>query len=564
MISLRDLLKERSYDHLIEWLKFPPNSEALEPGASVDDREAAFEMARSVLRQVNEVLKAAIDVGDGGTFVDVTRSWRLAVRDDRTWGTNRYPPDADAAALLLEQDRLMLGLVMWAAHLVATAEPGDRQNALGEILRTATEWFTESGQLSAAFEATQQRDEPWTTWFLSELPPDDAHFIPTREELRRALLLVTLRLNPGTPAAVPVPDDTLRYQLADLERGLHGVRDQAARWAWAIGDAPAVSPGAVQSADDVPPPTEAHSPNPADEIRARVDRLLVLLRQAKERADDRYRAGLRQAPLDPAKLMQFRERVLSAHRDARIVAAILHRAGAVQRHASRVPDSALHAREWLPKDWFVPDSNVVGTDMAAGSLGRVARRHEFKELLTALGDHVPWLPSADIRKAVLEHVVSLRAVGARHVLVVTPLNWRLGRALTGRNIEGIPETHALVPAAFRREFEGLLDLDTPILDHPEVPKDRFFVIDLATAVGLEEWPSDEDSGVLYDLRVFDPESAAKLLEEQPGVRGKDQTDEEALRTVQEQVLLDLTLCWRIKGVDARGVKAFAVPRDLSD
>jgi hypothetical protein len=56
----------------------------------------------------------------------------------------------------------------------------------------------------------------------------------------------------------------------------------------------------------------------------------------------------------------------------------------------------------------------------------------------------------------------------------------------------------------------------------------------------------------------------KLLEEQPGVRAEDQTQEEAKRAIQERVLLDLTLCWRISGIDAGGVKAFAVAADLGD
>jgi hypothetical protein len=39
--------------------------------------------------------------------------------------------------------------------------------------------------------------------------------------------------------------------------------------------------------------------------------------------------------------------------------------------------------------------------------------------------------------------------------------------------------------------------------------------------------------------------------------------DEALTAIEERVLLDLTLCWRIIGIDAGAVKAFAVPADAS-
>jgi hypothetical protein len=143
-----------------------------------------------------------------------------------------------------------------------------------------------------------------------------------------------------------------------------------------------------------------------------------------------------------------------------------------------------------------------------------------------------------------------------------PLSWRLGRALAGPHLEGIPDDHPVVPLGRRSEFEGLLTADIPILDHPAVPHDRLYLIDLHAAVRLDEWHSDEDSGVRCELRVFDAESAEQLLRDEPGVRGDDKSDVETINAIQEGVLLEVDLRWRIVGVDASAVWTFAVPAEF--
>jgi hypothetical protein len=44
-------------------------------------------------------------------------------------------------------------------------------------------------------------------------------------------------------------------------------------------------------------------------------------------------------------------------------------------------------------------------------------------------------------------------------------------------------------------IRGLFDPRLPITDQPTVPGDRLYVVDLAAAVELRQWLSDDDSGV---------------------------------------------------------------------
>ncbi|HEX4345277.1 MAG TPA: hypothetical protein VHZ31_06915 [Solirubrobacteraceae bacterium] len=97
-----------------------------------------------------------------------------------------------------------------------------------------------------------------------------------------------------------------------------------------------------------------------------------------------------------------------------------------------------------------------------------------------------------------------------------------------------------------------------------MPKDRFWVLDLAQAIRFEEWPSDEDSGLRFELRSFDDElSAAAFLVDHPEAAASDKTGEEALLVIRDRVLISLRLCWRILSGEPQAARSVAIPRELA-
>ena len=564
MSSTRRLVAERSYTHLLEWLRLPPDWRALETGEGPEDRASAMQMARIVLQQLNQLLKVAIDVGDVATFVEVVRQWNLALRDNHLWGTDDYDPPSDSRALMLEQDRLMLGLVMWSAHLLAGASDLARTESLRQCLSRAMGWFGDSEQLRAAFDATEQNDEPWSTWFLGELPSDTAHFIPTRPELQRALLLTTLQMNLPSPLPLPIPDGLLRYSLAELQQTLELMGADLARWSTAVvGSGPEVTSAIQDEGQAVPPATGAEQNDVEVQLAQRVERLARRLPEAQKIAEERYREHIRASAPDRAKLEAFRTDVLTAQHEARLIARILKRVGASQLHADSEQPTPLHLTQWLPKEWFAHDSNFVSLGMPARDFGRTTQRQEFKQLVDAIGCHVPQRPPNDLRTALVARVEELRAAGSEHLLLLTPLNWTLNRELSISTVPGFQgQLPALIPPGDERSFEGMLDPATPILSSSEIPSTRVYLIDLPSSVQLEEWPAEDDSGVVYNMTTFERESAAAFLLDHPSVQADGETAQATLTTILERVLMDLKLCWRIVGIDSSGVASFAVPDDL--
>ena len=102
----------------------------------------------------------------------------------------------------------------------------------------------------------------------------------------------------------------------------------------------------------------------------------------------------------------------------------------------------------------------------------------------------------------------------------------------------------------------------PVIKFPMAPKDRLRVVDLAVAARYREWSSDEDSGIQFEFKSFDTETAEAMLAEHPEVRAKDVDDEEAIRILEERVLISLTLCWEISPGDPDGCISIVVPPDL--
>ena len=100
------------------------------------------------------------------------------------------------------------------------------------------------------------------------------------------------------------------------------------------------------------------------------------------------------------------------------------------------------------------------------------------------------------------------------------------------------------------------------MDAPVVPDDVLFVVDLAAAVEMREWTSDENSGIRYSLDLFDEDSARALLSREPQIRSSERSEQETIDFIQEHLLLKLRLCWRIERLNHSAARAISIPEVL--
>ena len=85
------------------------------------------------------------------------------------------------------------------------------------------------------------------------------------------------------------------------------------------------------------------------------------------------------------------------------------------------------------------------------------------------------------------------------------------------------------------------------------------MLDLKGTARLDEWPSDEASGIRFSLEAFDEDTARKLLADRPEVRDAKLSLADAVAELQEQLLLDLRICWWIVPVQAEAALAIQIP-----
>lgn len=529
---------------------------------AASDREItdAFELGRAQFAQLNSLLKRALDNQDREVFTETEREWGqifeheyLSEEDDPF---NDLSGESAAKSSVIHQlvryrEALWIGLAMWAAHLLEKRGGEQPDNMWVDAVRTLSQRFPSIERLLATYERASEGEEhelmPWSDWFLRELPQREAHFLPTQAELLfTTILLATMLVGPEPPALAPAP--WIRWRGDEVDGALRRLDEQAAIWSVLV---------------LVPTLDTGLRPPPPDSLQWWHDRVATaraMFTRLKEDTDADERSKLRIAPLDPQRVNTFRSNVLASTRRARLIRDIFRRQGSFE-HLDAPPDGhvALASRTWLQKSYFTGDSRVVGLEWAAGDLSRVTANAEIEALLKAL-DGLVRTGKGALLDTVKAAIRDLRHNGRRPSLIVIPIGWDLRRALE-LPLRGASVSDDLIPVGRNRDFEGVID-DVPVIDFPHVPKDKLWVVDLAMAATMREWPSDEDSGIRFDLRDFDEQRARALLAEHPEVREEGATEIEAVRSLQEKLLLTLTLCWEIVRCDADAAIQIAVPTEL--
>lgn len=398
-----------------------------------------------------------------------------------------------------------------------------------------------------ASEAEDEDRQPWGDWFLNELPTGEAHWIPTQAELLfTTVLLSTLLIGTEPPALAPQP--WIRWRGDEVDGALQRLEDGAAIWSVLV-PVPALDTGLASPDLDS-----------LDWWHRRVDVVRTMFSRLKDETEADELDRIRKAPLDPDRVGTFRGNLLTATRQARLVHDLFQVQATVEQLDSpperRVP---MVSRSWMPKSYFTPDSDVIGLDWVAGDLARVTVNSEIQALLATL-EGTSRAREGPLLESVKAAIRELSEDGLRPSLIVVPIGWDLRRALE------LPPRHAnisheLIPVARMRDFEGVID-DVPVIDFPHVPGDRLWVLDLAAAARMREWPSDEHSGITFELRDFNEQQAREMLNEHPDVRQEGQGDIDAIHSLQERLLLTLTICWDISKCQPDSAIQIAVPEDL--
>jgi hypothetical protein len=566
MNSAEELLLHRSWSYLLD---VGDDLEALVEEGDEATIESAVELGFAQFAAINRLLKACLDVGDLETFARVEQRWREILEE--LWLPDEWPIGStvesddqanvpDLRELVRFRQILCFGLAMWAVHIVAADNDRTMVERAAAALRQLAGRFGDIEGLLDLFEAATDREEhdsvPWSEWFLAELPERQAHFIPTRQELlTTALLLAVPLITPDEPPKL-LPREWFAWRKEEIDRTLDRLASEQDKWLPTV--APIMRPSTESVRRDDLDARESAPEPPAQQWQRRVRRLGTLLDRGREEQEERERAVLRTTELDPDRVAQFRDETLRATREARMLHATFRLHGSIRDHSERPAGArALVSRSWMPKSLFTRDSRVVGLDMAARQLSRVTRAAEGDQLREVLPSDHPRSTSGSISELVAVTIRDMRNENLHPSLLLLPIGFELHRALGLQAFGNRPTVHPLVPAAYGTRFDGVFD-DVPAASLPQVPRELMWVIDLSAAATMHEWPSDENSGVRFELQEFSEAGAVALLAEHPEVADPEATREQAIADLQERVLLSLHLCWAI----APGRPGAAIPIEI--
>jgi hypothetical protein len=564
MNDASNLLKERSQSYLLD-LTLQIEHDLTREDASPAERASTLELGTAQFTQINALLKATLDAADLPSFTEVERTW-AKMFDDLYFTELESDSSAIEAKVLpgetpwevrrLARYRqvLRLGLAMWAAHLYGRWEHEPAEETPLEAMRILSQRFESIDALFDVFERASEREDnderlPWTEWFLGELPTGEAHFIPTRSELLFTTVLLAVILAPAQAPTVR-PRHWLTWQYEEVTAALERLDSEAPRW------------GRLIPEGELDTGLQASTHAPLESWHKRVATVSEMFAAAKSDTEAEESEKLRHASLDGKRVADFRVHLLAKTRESRLIRDIFALHGVVERlDASPEGHVALVSRSWMPKSYFTPDSRVVGLEMTAGDLARVTQNAEINQLLEAIDDEAPRPCVGTLSDTVVQAIKDLRDGQRRPSLIVIPIGWELHRALGLDGWRNKGGSHPLIPLNRRRDFEGIFH-DVPVIDFPHVRKDRLWVVDLAAAACYREWPSDEESGIEFELKAFDVEAATAMLTEHPEVRAEGFDDRQAMDQLRERVLVSLRLCWEVRSHDPGASISIAIPAEF--
>lgn len=548
-----ELLLDRSTRHLVE-LDYTVEKGLQEAGDDEQPRREMAQLGRVLFSQINMILKTALDLSDDEVFAELERKWAKMFQDEIAYIYEEpgSEPDTDSlAGLDRYRSVLQLGLAMWATHLLA--QGGADGRAMREkSLRLLSARLGDREQLFDSLERAERRDDeesvPWTSWFLHELPEDEAHMIPTHSELLFTTLLLAVERVDMQDTGELRPREWYESRSTEINSALGQLRDGAEQWSVVL--EPVAGTERPVSAEDR-----------RDAWLAKVERLEAMLNEAREVAIERRKAEERAAAPDPELLGELRTNLIEAIQKNRLVRDLFAAQGALEaRTEGNLPEPRA-SRTWLPKRLFIKGSRLVGADRTGRDLARPSRNEEMDRLHGALSGVECEAPNGDLKEQLRLRIIELAEAGCPATLLLLPISWKLRKSLGLPEWGHAPFESGLVPASRRGEFAGLFD-GVPVLDSPWTSEDRIYLMNLPSVARFIEWPSENGSGIELELRTFNEAQAREFLAEHPDTREEGASEETTVKTLQERLLCSQFMRWQIEPSEEPAAHCLIVPEDL--
>lgn len=551
-MNLRELLRGRAKSHLIDWIRYQVILR-LDEALTEDETRRVVGYGVSAFRQLCEILWQAVEDEDVDAFGEIATSWARTLWDAERHGR----AETHLETLAAEHDRFVFSLAMWIVFRADHARDARQTDALGAMFQVSAGHLAQPQRVAAAHALTSEHHEPWSTWYMRDRADSQVHSVPSREYLTRTALVLSMYMDAD---GAPFSDKALLYNAGSVEEAWAWVRQRADVLAHLVGSVEAGSAIADHDGGVEAPAHGQVGPRREQEFAQRIERLKSRLALATDEAERKRQLIIVESEPVPAKLESFQAALIDEQKRGRLFRELLAAHGAVNEVPPPSDDAVWRGlNQWLPKEWFIEDSGYVVVDHIARDLGRVGQRDEAKQIVEGLVDAPLGATEGNVREHALRVLADMRDRGCTPSLVLVPLNWRLSSTLTDARLA---DPHPGVPAGYEQHFEGAFAGSVPILDQPQVPDDRFFIIDLRRAYRFEEWDSDDNSGVHCSLTAYDENAAIGLLEREPIVGGS-KPREQALEDIRKGVLLELQLRWRIvRTQDHSAVAAIAIPEDL--
>lgn len=575
-IDVAGVIKEKVWRHLYEFAIYILASRVKDRETDLEERRKASEFLRQVFDTYNNLLKQMLEQQDLETLREADRYWSRIMAhwapeheepfeelvDDMTRELGEDDPRVKEAQLKAETKRQMVsikeelfnlraayryGLCFWALRRLREAEnPGDwvpifeyfasRFKNVEQIVRVA----------GLALAAESEDTVPWSDWMLFDLPEGEAHFIGVDPEILRVLVtLMLLSVDLEARASSIGPQEWMPVRLEQTERLLDEVlQDEALR-------------------DHLLPEEER--------LQERAEVLREALRRSAREQKELEEQKIRESALSREKLESFRSSLREGWLENRLVAPLFQLASSYEE----IPEPPTSSEgwfgidEWLPKDMFVPESQIFGAESIAHQFGFSLTEGEVRELLAKLSDSpgegedrgpFPEKVQATLRKMADEGYIPS--------VILAPLSWRLVRDM---GIEGGPRSRTnstspegIPPEATRNNFRGRID-GVPVFELLRTSKDRVWIIDLAAFATWRQWIVDEEGGQLrIEFEDFDEEQALKLATENPNMLRNSEIESVADRAaaIRSRVYLRIRERFEIIVEDQTAARWLEVPEEL--
>jgi hypothetical protein len=386
-----------------------------------------------------------------------------------------------------------------------------------------------------------------------EKAPYEAHFIETKSELQRAYVLLMLRSRAWEFERAPLTRDLLLYSKDQILATVESFEGDASLEKWLASFFPSSESLTVDATDGL------------STVFA-IARLKDAIERWAVEAEDQRRAELREATLDDSKVAQFVSAVKRHSLENRLFFDLTSFFGQeAQRRPSEDAETYLGLREWLPKDLFVANTNMVGIEQMARDLAQAVVRSDKAQFLERAKE-LRVEPTGDvepIQRSVEARIAQLSNQGFAPSVVFIPLSWKLNEQLTGQAFwrNASSDGQNVFPPNHLERIGGFVG-GVPVVSIANMERPTIVIADLGKwlRVCLTS-PADELREVEFALREFRAETAFEFVDANPSMTADGTTPTEVALTIQERVLGILKIWWAYEVLDSSAAIAIDAPSE---